>query len=350
MPASSRTINYDALLTSTLDNYRDQLVDNIFASSVFLSAIKSAGGFQTKDGGDKIREQLMYGRTPVASYSGYDVLDTTPSDGMTAAFFDWKQLSTPIAISRIEERKNSGASKIFDLLQAKIKQAEMSLTEEVNYQLLGKTVSSAVFVAGNGEKDLDPLALLIPKDPTTAISIGGLSQSTNAWWRPRYKDGVADSVNTWVELQAALRKVYNQCSRGAGGLPNMILCDPTGYETFEASLADKTRYTQQSSGSLAFDNIMFKKGCPMYWDEMVPDLYTGVNYESGSYAYSTFFMLNTKYINLIVDSQTNFITTPFTKPENQDAKVAHILVYGNMTCSNRRKQGVLHGVSQSITS
>ena len=116
MPASSRTINYDALLTSTLDNYRDQLVDNIFASSVFLSALKTVGGFQTKDGGDKIREQLMYGRTPVASYSGYDVLDTTPSDGMTAAFFDWKQLSTPIAISRIEERKNSGSSKIFDLL------------------------------------------------------------------------------------------------------------------------------------------------------------------------------------------------------------------------------------------
>ena len=363
MSATSRTINYDALLTSTLDNYRGQLVDNIMASSVFLSAIKEAGGFETRDGGDKIKVELLYGKTPVASYSGYDTLDTTPSDGMTSAFFDWKQIATPIAISRIEERKNSGSAKIFDLLQAKIKQAEMSITEEINFQLLGKTVSSGAWSAGHSSKDLDPLPLLIPKDPTAAVNVGSISQSAEAWWRSRAIDGSANGysskdsgalkgwdLSTWAELHAAMRSCYNYTSRGVGGTPNIILTDQTGFETWEASLADKTRYTQQSKGTLAFDNVMFKAGCPMYWDEMVPDLETGVNWESTSYATSTFFFLNTKFITFIVDSQTNFITTPFTKPENQDAKVAHILVYGNLCCSNRRKQGVLYGVSQTITS
>lgn len=363
MAPSSRTLNYDALLTSTLDNYRDQLTDNIFASNVLLSAIKKSGGYQTRDGGDKIKVPLMYGKTPVTSYSGYDVLDTTPTEGMTSAFFDWRQLATPIAISRIEERKNSGEAQLFELLKGKIQQAEMSLTEEVNYQLLGKTFESSVAVSGNGGKDLDPLALLIPKNPSSAVSIGNISQSTYSWWRPRVIDGSTDGatsqdtgtvrgfdLNTWAELHAALRALHNYCSRGAGGSPNMIICDPAGFETFEASLADKTRYTQQTDGSLAFDNIMFKKGVPMYWDEMVPDLENGVDYTSGSNAASTFFMLNTKYLQFVVDSQTNFITTPFAKPENQDAKVAHIMVYGNLVCQQRRKQGMLYGVSRSITS
>lgn len=363
MPPSSRTINYDALLSATLDNYKDTLTDNVFASSVLLSAIKSNGGYETRDGGDKIKVPLMYGKTHVTSYSSYDVLDTTPIDGITSAFYDWRQLATPIAISRIEERKNSGEAQLFNLLKSKIKQAEMSITEEINYQLLGKTVSGGAFESGNGGKDLDPISMFVPKNPTAAVTVGNISQSTYDWWRSRSIDGSTDGLsstdagalkgwdlNTWAELHAALRSLYNYCSRGAGGTPNMVLTDPTGFETFEASLADKTRYNQQSSASLAFDNIMFKKGCPMYWDEMVPDLENGVNYTSASHLTSTYFMLNTKFLQFVVDSQTNFITTPFVKPENQDAKVAHIMVYGNMVCQQRRKQGVLYGVSKSIVS
>lgn len=353
MAATSRTISYDALLSSTLDNYRDQLTDNIFAESVFLSAIKAAGGYETRDGGEQIKVPLMYGKTPVASYSGYDVLDTTPTDGITSAFYTWRQLSTPIAISRIEERKNSSQAQIFDLLKAKIKQAEMSLTQEVNYQLLGKTGSAAsdsgtAFSAGNGGKDLDPLALLVSVEASTG-TVGTINAANESWWRNRFYDASTGAISTWANLQAKMRKVYNECSRGAGGSPNMILCDSTAFETFEASLADKTRYTQQSKGNLAFDNIMFKAGCAMYWDEMVPDAYTGVDYTSASVATSTMWFLNTKFLQFIVDSQTNFITTPFTKPENQDAKVAHILMYGNLTCSNRRKQGIVGRISQSIT-
>ena len=362
MPPSSRTLNYDALLSSTLDNYRDKLTDNIFASSVFLSAIKSEGGYETRDGGDKIKVPLMYGKTPVTSYSGYDTLDTTPADGITSAFADWRQLSTPIAISRIEERKNSGQAELFNLLKAKIQQAEMSLTEEINFQLLGKTVSGTAFINGNDDKDLDPLAFYVPKDPTASVSVSNINRNTYSWWRSRSIDGSSDGatskdsgalkgydLNTWAELTAALRALYNYCSRGAGGSPNMVLTDQEGFETFEAALDNKTRYMQQAKGQLAFDNVMFKAGCPMYWDEMVPDLENSRAYDNRhATPTSTFFMLNTKFIKFIVDSQTNFITTPFVRPENQDAKVAQIMLYGNLCVSNLRKIGALYGVGQTI--
>ena len=361
MAPSSRTIDYDALLTSTLDAYRDALTDNIIASNVLLSAIKAEGGWQKQDGGERIRIPLMYGKTPVKSYSGYDTLDVTPVDGMTTAFYTWRQLATPIAISRMEERQNSGEAALFNLLKAKIQQAELSISEEVNLQLLGKTVSGSAFVSGNGGKDLDPIALHIPKDPTSSVSIGNISQSTYSWWRPRSVDGTTDGatskdsgadsgfdLNTWAELFEAISHLYNRCSRGPGGRPNMVLTDQRGFEMFESGLRDKTRYTQQSKATLAFDNILFKPGVPLYWDEFMPDVGTGVAYDSSSYALSTYMMLNTKYLYFMVDSQTDFINTPFTKPENQDAKVSHILLYGNLCCSQRRKQGLLYGVNQAI--
>lgn len=58
--------------------------------------------------------------------------------------------------------------------------------------------------------------------------------------------------------------------------------------------------------------------------------------------------LNLDFLELVIDSQTDFITTPFVRPENQDAKVAQILFMGNLTCSNRRKQGMIYGITGGI--
>lgn len=83
---SQNTINYDALLTTTLDAYRNTLVDNIFKDSAFLAAMRQFGGVTKQNGGERIRMQLMYGKNDtVKSYAGYEVIDTTPQEGLTAA-------------------------------------------------------------------------------------------------------------------------------------------------------------------------------------------------------------------------------------------------------------------------
>ena len=57
-------------------------------------------------------------------------------------------------------------------------------------------------------------------------------------------------------------------------------------------------------------------------------------------------MLNTKFWGIRVDAETNFATTPFLKPIDQDAKTAHILWLGRARrVSNRRKQGVAGGIA-----
>jgi hypothetical protein len=52
-------------------------------------------------------------------------------------------------------------------------------------------------------------------------------------------------------------------------------------------------------------------------------------------------MLNSDYISWVVDKETDFYTTPFMRPPDQDARVAQVLLMANLTCSNRQKHGVI---------
>jgi hypothetical protein len=363
-----------------LEYIRPGLIDNIFTSTPFLAAVYGAygrkkarkKGVRLVNGGERIRIPLMYGsNTSVGSYSGYDTLDVTPQEGITTAFYTWRQLAVSIAISRKEERQNAGEGKIRDLLQAKIMQAEMSLRDEINYQLLGKTVASAVWSSGSGianqtaNADLSPIPHLVCKTPTGTVTVGNIAQGTYSWWRNiavdgsaahASKDAAADRgflCDDWKTLTQAMRWTYNSASKGTGGFPDLILTDQLAYESYEGAMDDKTRYTAAtgtpgSPATVGFESVRFK-GANMVWDEMMPDIDGGYVYtDTSNWSTSTMFFLNTDFLELVVDSGTNFITTPFVRPENQDARVAQILLMGELCCSQRKKQAVLYGITGGI--
>jgi hypothetical protein len=62
----------------------------------------------------------------------------------------------------------------------------------------------------------------------------------------------------------------------------------------------------------------------------------------------TVFALNTNHYKLVIDSETDFVTTPFVTPENQTAKTAKVLFMANTVCNNLRKLGVGYAISQTI--
>jgi hypothetical protein len=358
---SSYTLNFDALLSTTLFAYRDKMVDNIFKSNAFLAALRQYGGVDYQDGGERVICPLMYAENDTfKSYKGYEQLTIKPQDGMTSAAYEWTEIGGTISISRREERQNSGEAAILKLLQKKIMQAEMSIKAKVNAQLIQGTVSSTTFVPGNDAKDLNPLGYFCRKacstDPTAGGNVGNISASTYDWWRPniaRLDSASAGtgtkfslSVSTYAGLRVGLYRLYNYCSRGAdGSAPNICLADQVTYETYENSLDQLKRYGDEALVSMGFDNVKLK-GATMIWDELVPDL------DNGTVAVTegTAFMINTKFYQLMIDKQTDFITTPFIEADNQTAKTAKVLFMGQATCSNMRKIGAGYGISQSITS
>lgn len=328
------------------------MVDNIFKDSAFLAALRKYNGIDYQDGGERIQIPLMYEtNSTVKSYSGYETLNTQPQDGITSAFYPWAEIAGTISISRKEERQNSGESQLMKLLEKKILQAEMSIKEAVNSQLILGTVSSSTFVPGNDAKDLFPLGYFLRRlaatDPTTGGNVGNIAAATYAWWRAKAAimsttaetgNAFGLDVDTYAGLKVALKRMYNHCSKGADGSgPNLIVMDQTTYETYENAMDTQVRYLDTDLADMGFDNIRLK-GATCIWDESVPDIKTG----TAALTVGTCFFLNTKFYKLVIDSQTDFITTPFIEPENQTAKTAKILFMGNSTISNPRKCGVTY--------
>jgi len=367
---SSYTVNYDALLSTTLYNYRKTLVDNIFKNSVLLSLLKLNGGIRYTDGGERVACPLMYGKNDTTkSYSGYETLDVKPQDGLTTAFYEWSEIANTISISRKEERQNSGEAALINLLESKIKQAEMSLREEINIQLIGGTASAANYrmIAGNSGKDLIPLGSILATqnslDPsgTGVVDTGNISNNTYSWWRNRSANLGASAatgedfglaVTTYAGMIVGLKRMYNYCSKGSGGGPDIVLLDQVSFETYESAVDVRSRIQNTKLGEIGFDTIKLR-GADVAWDEVMPDLYgdgsgTPYAYDSASFAKGSAFFINTDFMKLAIDKQTDFVSTPFIEPENQTAKTAKVLFMGQLTCDNLRKCGSVNRISQSI--
>jgi len=341
------TQKLNAILTATLDYYEDTLADNVFRSNVTLAKLREKGNITEQNGGTRIIQPLMYGRNPtIQSYSGYDKFKVEQSDGISGAVYNWRQIGGSIIISRLEERVNSGEQALFNLLEKKVKQAEMTLQEKVNNQLINS------FDEGNAGKDLTPLFKIVDPEPTTGV-VGSIDAANHEWWRNRVETSDADSV---TDLKQELRTLYNVCSRGGlNSRPDLTLTDQITYEQYEDSLDEKQRYVDTDIADLGFENLKLKGGV-IAWEEVMPDVENlnefdledefdkDSNPETG-----TALMLNTEHIELVVDKETRFKTTEFKEAHDQDASIAKLLFMGNMTCNNRAKQGVLKNINRDLS-
>ena len=347
MAATSLTLNYDSILSTTLFNVRSQLYDNIFKTSAFWNWLHAKGRKRMVNGGERIQVALQYGtNSTVKSYSGYELLDTTPQDNVTSAFYPWKQIAGSVSISRKEERQNSGEAQILDLFRQKVRELELSMSETLSSQVLAAVPASDLESnTGNSGKDLLPISLLATDDG--AGTVGGIAAGTETWWKNQFLDMDGASYDTTVEQRQGFRTLYNNCTKGPGGGPDLALCDQSTFENYEAGLDEKTRFTDTTMANLGFDNIRLK-GSMLFWDEVVP---TGIDSGGlGSTTYDgTLYFLNSSFLELCVDVNTDLITSPFIRPENQDARTAQVLFMGELTTSNRRKQGVAFDIKTDPT-
>jgi hypothetical protein len=330
-------------------NYRSTLYDNIFNACPFFYWLHENKRKRTEDGGERIVIPLEYGKnsTIKSMTSGYDVIDTTPQEAFTAAYFNWKEIAGSTSISNKELAMNQGKSKIIDLLQAKANNTEMSMTEIIEQMIVG-----AVSV-GNGGFDLTPLSVLIASDPSVSTTIGGINQNTYKWWRNRLKESTA---TTYAGFISEIANLYNLCSRGGAKgkrkSPDMILCDQYYYETYCAAgrARGQIMIVNEPVLNMGFGGAKYL-GATLMWDEYMPDLTTGTANtapDDYAYTYSSAYFINSEFLEFVVCKGQDFTIGPFIQPENQKAKTSIIYLMGELVTSNRSKQGVHRTVSKAI--
>ena len=320
MAATSRTVNYDALLSSTMDKYGKKFTDNITQGNPFIAWLNMKGRSETVDGGANLLEPVFYSKnSTIGSFAGYDTLNTAPQDGNTMAIFPWRHIAGTVSISGEEEAKNSGESATINLLGSKIEQANISMKEEMNRQAF-------LDGTGNGGKDMFGLNLLVEDGTAWLSDVAGISRSTETWWRNQWIATVGSFASNGVDK---MRTLYNSCSKG-NEHPDLILSTQTIFEYYEKILAANERFLDTTAGDAGFQNLLFKAAVFMY------DSYSS----SGD-----LFMLNSNYLKLKTHSKFNMAPGKFIEPANQDAKVAKIIWRGNLTMSNAARQGRLGGIT-----
>lgn len=316
--------NFNTLVSMTLKNYRKNLADNITEQQVLWFELKSRGFVEEREGGTSWVEPLMIGRnTTVGSYKGYDILDTSPQEGFSAAEYDIKQIAGTVTISGEEEWKNSGSkTQILNLLQSKIHQLEVSMQLEINRQLQSDGT-------GNFGKDITGLGIAV-EDGAVFSTYGGIDSNLNPYWRNQWIGGAPATFAT-VGIDR-MRTIYNSCIRGAVK-PTVIITDQYLYEQYEKVLVPNERFMDMRLGDAGFMNLMFKM-TPIVFDDDMPfeDLATDEH---------QMLFINADYMKFAVGKGRNFVVSDMMKPDNQDAKVSSVILFGNLIQSNRARQGRL---------
>tara|TARA_A100001037_G_C15063667_1_gene595991 strand:+ start:24 stop:1010 length:987 start_codon:yes stop_codon:yes gene_type:complete len=323
--------NFDEILSTTLKNYIPRLTDNIFSARPLFYALTNGQTMRTVSGGAKIVVPIIYGTNSTADhYAGTETIATTAQTGISAAEYSWGQYAATVTINGLEEAQNNGEAQIIDLLEGKIFQTQETIIENMNTMFYADGPTAAGTANATRWNGLEQIV-----DGSTAVgnALGGIDPNVagDEWWASQEtaSGGVA------ALTVAMMATMYNDCSNG-NDQPTIIITSQQGYEKYESLLTSQIRYTDTDMADAGFQNLMFK-GAPITFDGAIS---TGT-VAAGS---QPMYFLNTKYLQLVRHSDVWFKATPFVRPIDKDAVFSQILAYGQLTCSNRARQGVLTGL------
>lgn len=311
--ASIYTSNFDSLISTTFDKVRPSLTDQITQETALLAWLGMKSRI-TVDGGTVIRRPLMFAfNDTVGSYSGYDVIDTSPQAGIGWAEYPWKQHAGSVVISGEEVEKNSGAAAFINLLQAKIDQLKASVADDLDSMLFGDGT-------GNSNKDMLGLQALV----TGAGTVGEINSATFTWWVSNTNGGVTVDLTT-LDGITAMNNVYNTLRINQSKV-DVEFTTLAGYSAYEALALPNVRFNDLRMADLGFESIAHK-GAEVTFDVKCPT--------------NKLYFLNSDRLEFVQKEGRWLEVTDFVRPYNQDAKVALILSMGNLITDCRRAHAVL---------
>src|SRR3990167_2454494 len=317
MGASS---TFTELVSTTFRKHRATVKDNLSNRNALVKRMKQRGNYRLEDGGLTIACPLDYAANGTYQrYADWDVLNISQSEVLSAAEYQWRQIAINVVASGRELRINSGESQIINLAKSRLKNAIRTFTN---------SFSSDLYSAGSLTNQINGLQAIVAD--TNTNTVGGIDANVWTFWQNTVLD-VSDAVTTIsaanIELGVML-PLWLSLDRGPDDQPDLIVMDNVYYTHFEGSQVSFKRYA--SSGTLDGGAVALKyKGADVLYDTSA----TGI---PASHAY----MLNSNYLQLVAHKDADMEEMDEMRPVNQDGAVIPILWMGNVTCSNRKMQGV----------
>lgn len=315
---ASPSSNFSDVIATTLQGYSGELADNVTNHNGLWRQIKRKGNMQTATGRTIVQEIDFQANGTTMWYSGAETLDISAQETFTAAEYNYKQLAGNVVITGLEEIQNSGKEAIHNLLKSRIRNLERSLTN---------TISTALYADGTGtnSKELGGLRLIVAD--TNTNTVGGISGNTQTWWRNYAYDFSDNSVTaSATTIQHAMNLTWINTIRGADK-PDIITADSVYYIYYWESLTPNQRFTDDKGAGVGFTNLVYQANVPVIYDDQCPA--------------SHMYFLNTDFLFMRPAKGREFKPLGEKSSVNQDALVMPVVWAGNMTCSNRARQGVI---------
>jgi hypothetical protein len=315
--------NVSDIVATTIESRTRAIADNVTKNNALLTRLEQRGKVKLVSGGSKIFQEISFAENANTGwYSGYDLLPVAAQDVISAAEFDFKQAACPIAVSGLDQLKNSGREQMIDLLEGRVGVGESTMAN----MIAGGLYSDGT---GAGGKQLDGLNKAVPVDPTTG-SYGAIDPGTWTFWRSASLDKLAAGMTTAL-VPADMNTLWARLIRGSDR-PDLIIVDAGLWGIYLAGLQAQQRFTGTETGGLGFPTLKYMDA------DVVLDGGIG-----GFCPTNTGFFLNTKYIHYRPHKDRNFVPLSPGKraPINQDAEVQILAWAGNLTSSGRQFQGRL---------
>lgn len=316
---ASPNSDFTDIVTTTLQGYSRQLADNVTNHNALLRHIDEKGNKKTATGRTIVQELEYAENGTVQWYSGYEQLDVSATQTYTAAEFNYKQLAGNVVISGLEQIQNSGREAVHNLLKSRIRTLEKSLKN---------TMATALYADGTGNdgKEVGGLQLLVADAGTGTV--GGINSGTYTWWKNSVYDFSTEGVTAGASsstIQSAMNTLWLRTIRGADK-PDCIVADTNYFTYYWESLQANQRFQSDRKAAAGFMSLMFMDA-PVFYDDQCPD--------------NHMYFLNTDYLYCRPARGRDFVPLGEKASYNQDAMVMPMVWAGNLTVSNRARQGVI---------
>jgi hypothetical protein len=164
---------FSELVTTTYRNHSKDIADNVSKHNALYRRLTESGKVRLEDGGLSIVQPLEYAvNSTYQRYSGYDVLNISAVDVLSAAEFPWRQVAVNLAVSGLEMRTNSGENRIINFVKAKVKNAQHSFANGL---------STDIYSDGTASNQIGGLQSIVSDAGTGTV--GGINSSTYSFWQ-----------------------------------------------------------------------------------------------------------------------------------------------------------------------
>jgi hypothetical protein len=320
MAVPTLTEQLDNYYTTTWQNMKSQVADNIFDATPFWFWLKAHDGLESVAGGRFLTEPLRYAKSDnVAWVTRGSTVTMDDKQFLTIAQDNWRYLADSIVRYGVDDQQNRGKNQIINLATAKLNNSQDSLIDTLETALAGTQSGSTI----NG------LQNLVADNPATG-TLQGIDRAAQTWFRNQKIDMTGESFATYGI--ARMRTMYNNCMNNLKmDRPNIVVSGQTPYERYEDEVDEQKRIVNKTMGDAGFENIQYK-GVPMVWSPAI--------------AATRMYFLNTRFLKFKYDPALFFDMTEWKAIPNQiNDRAAQVVLAGNLMTSRPRCQGVIFGMN-----